>query len=88
MQWTMSNKLCEAPVKMQIRCERRTPPRRSANLWLDMVKPRLFKVESVLEVSLLSAISKRRYGMEVEGNSVVLHDRVKSNFIWCERLWL
>ena len=88
MQWIMSNKLCEAPVKMQIRGERRTPPIWSANLWLGMVKPRLFEVESVFEISLCSAISKRRYGMEVEGNSVSYFDRVKSNFVGCKRLWL
>ena len=36
-----------------------------------MIKPKWCEVESVFEVSILLAISKRRYGIEVEGNSVV-----------------
>ncbi|MHC4752496.1 MAG: hypothetical protein ACYTFW_21820 [Planctomycetota bacterium] len=77
MQGTKSDSLCEALRIMQIRS---TPqlPRRSANLWLDMVKPKLCEVESALEVSTLSLTSKRRYGVKVEGNFVGVHNGMKS----------
>ena len=52
MQGTMSNNLCEALRKMQIRSERRTLPRRSANLRLGMATSRSFERESVFEVSI------------------------------------
>ena len=67
MQWTMSDKLCEAWVKRRIRNTSQLP-RWFAYLWLDMAKPRLCEVESVLEVSLPETTSKRRYGVEMEGN--------------------
>jgi len=76
MQGTMSNNLCEALREMQIRGERQTPPRRSANLWSGMVNPRLCKDESVYETSPIATISKWRYGMrKTEGIS-------ETPFIW------
>ena len=68
MQGKMSDNLCEALVKMSIRAERRTAPRWSANLWLNMANPRLCEDESMCEASKCRPISKRRYGMEAEGN--------------------
>ena len=53
-----------------------------------MVKLRQCEVESVFEMSLPQDISKRRYGVETKGNSMVVRDRMKSNFLWCECLWL
>ena len=88
MRETMSNNLCEAPRKMQIRDECRTSPRWSANLWLDRVKLKLWKVESVCEASKCITISKRQYGMETDGKPVGCHDRLKSNQCPCEGLWL
>ena len=70
MQWIMSKKLCEAPMKRRVRVTSQTP-RGFAYLWMNMIKPKWCEVESVFEVSILSAISKRRYGIEIEGNSVV-----------------
>ncbi len=88
MQGTMSKNLCEALRTMQIRSERRTLPRRSANLWSDMANPRWCKDKSVFEISIPATISKRRYGMEVEGNSASYDGRMKSNCLSCECLWL
>jgi hypothetical protein len=68
MQGTMSENLCEALMKMPIRAERRTAPRWSANLWLNMANPRLCKDKSMCETSKCRPISKRRYGMEAEGS--------------------
>jgi hypothetical protein len=51
MQGTMSNNLCEALRKMQIRGKRQIPPGGSANLWSDMANPRLCEDESVFEIS-------------------------------------
>jgi hypothetical protein len=68
MQRTMSDKLCEALRIRQIRSQCRRRPRRSAYLWLGMVKPRLCEVESVFESSITSSIPKRQYGLQVEGN--------------------
>jgi hypothetical protein len=68
MQGTMSDNLCEALRKTQIRSECRTLPRRSANLWSGMANPRLCEDEPVLEVSIFLSTSKRQYGMETEGN--------------------
>lgn len=82
MQWIMSSKLCEAWVKMRIRSECRTLPRRSANLWLDRAKPRSCEVESVWKPQYGATISKRQYGMETEGNPTCLIGRMKSD-IFC-----
>ncbi|MFX0108930.1 MAG: hypothetical protein ACFE7R_11640, partial [Candidatus Hodarchaeota archaeon] len=41
--------------------------RRSANLWSNKVTSRLCETELVLETSSALSISKRRYGVEVEG---------------------
>ncbi len=68
MQWTISNKLCEALRIMRIRGQCRRPPRRSANLWLGKVKPSVSKVESTFEGSIPLSTSKRQYGVEMEGN--------------------
>jgi len=78
MQGTRSNNLCEALRKMQIRCQRRRQSRGSANLWLDKVKSRLCKIESVFDASRMASVSKRRYGTQREGNPIILFDRVKS----------
>ena len=67
MQWTMSNKLCEAWVERRIR-DTSQLPRWFAYLWLDMVNPKLCEGESVFEISIPESISKRRYGMQAEGN--------------------
>jgi len=77
MQWTMSKKLCEAPMKRRVRDTSQTP-KRLAYLWMGMIKPRLFEVESMLEASIFPTISKRRYGMEVEGTPVKDFDRKKA----------
>jgi hypothetical protein len=52
MQEKKSKNLCEALRIMQTRGERRTLPRRSANLRLGMATSRSFEKESVFEVSL------------------------------------
>lgn len=88
MQGTMSKNLCEALRIMQIRSERRTLPRRSANLWSEMATLRWFEEESVYEISKSATISKRRYGIEIEGNPTFRFGRMKSNFDVCECLWL
>jgi len=82
-----SNNLCEAWVKRRVR-DTSQLPRRLAYLWLDMVTPRLCKGESVFEASIFATISKRRYGMETEGNPIGHCDRMKSKFVRCECLWL
>jgi hypothetical protein len=87
MQWIMSKKLCEAPRKMSIR-DTSQLPRRSANLWSGMVNPRLCEGESVRETSIYNGISKRRYGMQMEGNSTATPRRVKSSVLLYECLWL
>ena len=53
-----------------------------------MIKPRVIEVESMLEASIFLTISKRRYGMEVEGIPVEDFDREKSRKILCKSLWL
>ena len=80
MRGKMSNNLCEAWVKRRVR-DTSQLPRRLAYLWLDMVTPRLCKGESVFEASIFATISKRRYGMETEGNPIGHCDRMKSNLI-------
>ena len=80
MRGTMSNKPCEAPRIMWIRSTSQLS-RRSANLGLDMVKPRLCEVESVYEISTYEIISKRRYGMKIEGNLVSRTDKIKGTLV-------
>jgi hypothetical protein len=53
-----------------------------------MVKPRLCKVESVFESSIQPTISKRRYGIEEEGNWRYCTAPMKSILITCECLWV
>jgi hypothetical protein len=79
MQGTMSENLCEAPREMRIRGERRTPPRWSANLWLDMANPRLCEDESTFEASQCRHISKRRYELQTEGNPILHSCGMKSS---------
>jgi hypothetical protein len=78
MQRTMSNKLCEALMKRQIRSQCRRLSRGSAYLWSGMVKPRLCEVESVFETSISPFTSKRQYGVQIEGNPILIRDRMKS----------
>ena len=87
MQWKMSKKLYGAWVKRRVRVTPQTP-RRLAYLWMDMIKPKLFEVESVFETPIFPIISKRRYGMKAEGNPVFHLDRMKSILFSCESLWL
>ena len=84
----MSDNLCEALMKMPIRAERRTAPRWSANLWLNMANPRLCEDESMCEASKCRPISKRRYGMEAEGSPYDRCRRTKSITCLCKCLWL
>ena len=83
----MSNNLCEAPMKRRIRVTSLTP-RGFAYLGTDMIKPRWFKVEPVLETSIFLIISKRRYGMKAEGSPAEDLSRMKSKSISCKSLWL
>jgi len=80
MQGKMSNNLCEALRKMQIRSKRWMLPRRSANLWLEMVKSRLCEIESVLETSRRRSNSKQRYGLQAEGNHTILSGMMKAGY--------
>lgn len=86
MQGTKSNNLCEAPREMSIRDKRRMYPRGSANLWSNMVNPRWFEDESVQETSLRDSISKRRYGIQTEGNLKRMVSGMKSRWVLCECL--
>ncbi len=88
MQRTMSNNLCEAPMKRSIRGKRQTHPRGSAYLRRDKVNPRLLKDESVYETSIRKSISKWRYGIQMEGNSQKNSMGMKSSSILCKCLWL
>ena len=88
MQWTMSKKLCEAPMKRSIRGKRQMHPRWSAYLRQNMVNPKLCEDESVIEASNYSSISKWRYGIQAEGNPQVLLMRIKSSLPTCKCLWL
>ena len=88
MQGRMSGNLYEALMKRPIRAERRTAPRWSADLWLDMANPRLCKDEPMCEASKRRSISKRRYGMEAEGNSLDHLKGMKSKMYVCKCLWL
>jgi hypothetical protein len=77
MQWKMSNKLYEAWAKRRVRVTSQTP-KRLAYLWMNMIKPKLWEVESVYEIPTSSIISKRRYGMEAEGSPETRIIRAKS----------
>jgi hypothetical protein len=88
MQWTMSDKPCEALRIRWIRRQCRRRPRWSAYLWSGMVKPKLCEVESVCEGSIPVSISKRQYGMEMEGSPVPYQLGEKHIGIWCEHHWL
>lgn len=79
MQWTISDKLYGAWVKMRIRSECQTLPRRSANLWLDKVKSSVSKIESMFESSIHQTTSKWQYGVEMEGNLESVFVWIKSN---------
>lgn len=87
MQGIMSKNLCEALRKTQIRSTSQLP-RGSANLWSDMVNPRSCEDESVLETSTSMSTSKRRYGVEVEGNPEAQFIGVKSDDELRRCLWL
>lgn len=79
MQWTISDKLCEALRIRQIRNQCQRLPRGSAYLWSGKVKLKLCEVESVFESSTSSSISKWQYGIQMEGSPVTCRDWMKSN---------
>ena len=83
----MSKNLCEAWVKRRVR-DTSQSPRWLAYLWLNMATPRWCEEESTLEFSKLQTISKRRYGMETEGNPVMPPNGMKSKCFVCKRFWL
>ena len=84
----MSDNLCEAPMKRSIRDTRRIYPRRSAYLrqiWLNRSGVRL---NPCLNPHYISSISKRRYGVQMEGNPHGVHLGMKSSILLCKCLLL
>lgn len=81
MQRTMSNNLCEVPMKRSIRGNTSNAPNTVGLPVADMVNPRLCEDESVLEASINDGISKRRYGIQVEGNPQVGNMGMKSSLV-------
>lgn len=88
MRWIMSRKLCEVPMKRSIRGRTSIAPKKVGLPETDMVNPRSFEDESVLETSIEYSISKRRYGIQMEGNSQFGIMRMKSSPYAYECLWL
>jgi len=88
MQRTMSNNLCEVPMKRSIRDRTSIVLKKVGLPETDMVKSKLCEIESVLETSILEGISKRRYGVQMEGNPQAMDMGMKSSCLTCECLWL
>lgn len=88
MQRTMSNNLCEVPMKRSIRGRTSIVPKKVGLPETDMVKSKLCEIESVYETSLMFGISKRRYGVQMEGNPQAANMWMKSSPPTYECLWL
>ena len=88
MQRIMSNNLCEVPMKRSIRGKRRYTPKKVGLPETDMVNPKSGEGESVLETSIYNSTSKRRYGVQMEGNLRVDSTKMKSSCFLYECLWL
>ena len=88
MQRTMSNNLCEVPMKRSIRGNTSNAPNKVGLPETNMVNPKLCEDESVYETSILDSISKRRYGIQAEGSPIGNRYGMKNSEIAYERLWL
>lgn len=88
MQWTMSNKLCEVPMKRSIRGKRQMHPRGSAYLRRIWSIRSCVRMNPCMKPHYIIVSQKWRYGMQAKGNPLVLSKRAKSSASLCECLWL
>ena len=88
MQWTMSKKLCEVPMKRSIRGKRRMHPRRSAYLRQIWLNRSCVRLNPCMKPHYFRSILKRRYGIQMEGNPQSRIMRMKSRLSTYGCLWL